>query len=277
MDFPAERLVRSIQVRDARVSFEGSDDPKKIKLTFFDRASLFIEVKVQPRDISRRELEFYWKELMDAGTNGQRLREVWHFNIESPGLTILSVSRDGLPQRVDLEPLDVWEFNDHGSVFDRSTVIARVEDWLRRIDDLYAELQGWAKRAGLMADRARTIRISEELMQKFAVSDRDVAILDLSRGDTPVMSVVPVGLWTIGSNGRVDLIMPDRTSTPLRSWRHRTGSTSCAERIGRSAPGARTHSGSLPIRMPCHPGVPCRARLSPGRTLAFVSVRGSKG
>src|SRR4051812_21313439 len=187
MDFPAERLVRSIQVLGAGVLYEPSGDPRTdIKLTFSNGASLLVEVKVQPRDLKSREFELYWKELREVGTKGGPVREVWHFNIESPGLTILWVSRDGLPQRYDLEPLDIWEFNDDGSVFDRSRVIARVEDWLRRIDDLYAEVQEWAKRAGLVADRTRTIRMSEELMQKFAVPDREVAILDLSRGDAPV-------------------------------------------------------------------------------------------
>ena len=120
-----------------------------------------------------------------------------------------------MPEHWDLAPLNVWEFNEDGSVFDRAMVVERVDDWLRRIANVYAQVEVWATQTGLTVECARTIIMSEELMQKFAIPDRELAMLDLSRDGKPVMAIVPVGLWVIGSNGRIDIITPDGTTLLL--------------------------------------------------------------
>ena len=49
-------------------------------------------------------------------------------------------------------------------------------------------------------------------MQNFAVTDRDVPILDVIEGDQVVASFVPRGLWMIGAWGRVDVITRSQTT-----------------------------------------------------------------
>ena len=61
--------------------------------------------------------------------------------------------------------------------------------------------------------------MSEDPMQKFAVPDRELVILDLSRGEAPVMSIVPAGLWVVGANGRIDIITHERSAILLDASR----------------------------------------------------------
>ena len=53
--------------------------------------------------------------------------------------------------------------------------------------------------------------MSEEMMQQFAVPDRDIPVLDILDVDQVIASFVPRGLWMIGSWGRIDIITRDRT------------------------------------------------------------------
>ena len=55
--------------------------------------------------------------------------------------------------------------------------------------------------------------MSEELMQKFAVVDRELRVLDVIRDEQVIVSFVPRGLWLIGTWGRIDMITRDRTIT----------------------------------------------------------------
>ena len=47
-------------------------------------------------------------------------------------------------------------------------------------------------------------------MQKFAVTGRDIPVLDVIEADQVIASFVPRGLWLIGSWGRIDIITRDR-------------------------------------------------------------------
>jgi hypothetical protein len=206
-DFPPERLVQSIQVRDAETVLGISEDTfADIELIFNNNARLLVDIKVNSRDLKSKELSIYWERLREQNDIDGRFHEIWNFNIDRMKLTMLWVERTGIPAFCDLDPLDVWEFNSDGSVFDRAQLVERIEDWVGRIEGVYARVEEWASHLGLRAERARTILMSEELMQNFAIPDRELAILDLSRVDAPVMSVVPVGLWVLGSNGRIDIL-----------------------------------------------------------------------
>ena len=43
-------------------------------------------------------------------------------------------------------------------------------------------------------------------MQKFAVPDRDMPILDLMQDETSIVTFKPDGLWLIGFDGAIDVI-----------------------------------------------------------------------
>jgi hypothetical protein len=99
-------------------------------------------------------------------------------------------------------------------VFDRQHVVAEVEDWLDRVDDFYKQVQTWLEdQSGLRFEQTRSVTMSEELMQKFAVVDRELRVLDVIRDEQVIVSFVPRGLWLIGAWGRIDMITRDRTIT----------------------------------------------------------------
>jgi hypothetical protein len=139
--------------------------------------------------------------------------EVWHFNIDRLRLFVVWLDETArLPRFCELEPLNIWEFNADGSVFEKSVLIDRIADWVNRINAVYSDVESWSQKRGLTSDKSRTVLMSEELMQKFAIPDRELAILDISRGAEPMLSFVPVGLWLIGSNGRIEIISQHGTS-----------------------------------------------------------------
>jgi hypothetical protein len=84
----------------------------------------------------------------------------------------------------------------------------RVDDWARRIESLYAQIESWLPPAWT-AERARTVRMHEELMQSFHVPARELPVLDLKDGTRRVATIEPRGLWIIGANGRLDFTKGD--------------------------------------------------------------------
>lgn len=91
-----------------------------------------------------------------------------------------------------------------GDKLSADDVKRRVDDWSKRITDLFAKLSNWLP-TGYSQIRSRTVLMHEELMTKFGVSPCMLPILDISRDDKLVASVEPRGLWIIGANGRLDL------------------------------------------------------------------------
>jgi hypothetical protein len=61
--------------------------------------------------------------------------------------------------------------------------------------------------------------MSEELMQRFAVSDRELPVLDVLSGNRVTVSFVPRGLWLIGAWGRIDAITAIRHEDGTFEWR----------------------------------------------------------
>src|SRR5208282_2167033 len=111
----------------------------------------------------------------------------------------------------ELIPLDVWEKTPEG-VFDRARVVEEVEDWVHRVESLYEDVRGWlGDRPDLRCEQSRTVAMSEEMMQQFAVTDREIPVLDILDAEQVIASFVPRGLWMIGSWGRIDVITRNRT------------------------------------------------------------------
>jgi hypothetical protein len=87
-----------------------------------------------------------------------------------------------------------------------------VDDWLHRVERLYSDVREWLDDSkDLRFEQTRTVTMSEEMMQEFAVTDRELSVLDVLRNDQVVASFVPRGLWLIGAWGRIDVITRDRT------------------------------------------------------------------
>lgn len=87
-------------------------------------------------------------------------------------------------------------------------VTARVDDWLRRLDTLFRTIKDWADSRGWFAADAVPVRMHEEMMLRFGVSEREQPALSVRSPDGSEISIKPKGLWVIGANGRVDIYSP---------------------------------------------------------------------
>ncbi len=196
------RIARSLVVENFEVRPVEGREFGNVELVDPEGRSILVEIKAGDRDFGGVNLTRAWQVLGEV----KERREIWGFNLEALSLGILWSNREAGPGFVKLPALDVWEFNQDGSVFDRAKVAAEVEGWSTRVTALYDEVEAWAREEGLTALRDRTIPMSEELMQNYAVPDRDIPILDLLDGDTSVVTLKPDGLWLIGFDGAIDVI-----------------------------------------------------------------------
>ncbi len=205
------RIMETLQVAGmTRAQLESAGDTgADIELVNSAGDHILVEVKVRERDPKRRDFDAGMERLNLAKSEKQRA-EVWFFNIERLKLTVMRLER-GAFQFDQLVPLNVWEKTSEG-IFERNRVVDEVENWVQRIERLYEQVREWIGDKGdLRLERTRTVTMSEEMMQKFAVTDRELPILDVLRGDQVVISFVPRGLWLIGAWGRIDIITKERT------------------------------------------------------------------
>jgi hypothetical protein len=87
----------------------------------------------------------------------------------------------------------------------REHVQRRVEDWSKRIEDLYSQVERQLP-AGWTAKRGPTVTMREELMKRFEVPPRELPTLELLHAGAVCVKFHPYGLWIIGTNGRIDLV-----------------------------------------------------------------------
>lgn len=83
----------------------------------------------------------------------------------------------------------------------------RINDWVCRLNDLYSMLEVWAKDYNIgeiQISRKDVPQAREELMQQFDVEPRNIPAIILS-SETNRVSIIPMGLWVIGANGRLNI------------------------------------------------------------------------
>lgn len=85
----------------------------------------------------------------------------------------------------------------------RAQVERRVDDWERRLSDLYDRIDVWLP-AGWRSARDRHARMFEEPMREVGLPPRALPILDLIAGEALVATIEPRSLWIVGANGRLD-------------------------------------------------------------------------
>jgi hypothetical protein len=210
-DVAEERIVQTLQVSGmTRLQKKDSSDCEgDLVLTDIDGNEKLIEIKVRERDPKDRDISYASERIKAARFHGKEM-QVWHFNIENLKLVIQRLEA-GLLDFVKMSPIDVWEKTSE-SIFRRSQVVDRVIDWESRVREFYIRIEEWlSDQSSLHFEKTRTVTMSEELMQKYAVSDRELPILDVMHGEQVIASFVPRGLWVIGASGRIDVITQVKT------------------------------------------------------------------
>lgn len=92
----------------------------------------------------------------------------------------------------------------------KTDVENRIEDWLERIDRLYAHLDEWVDHIpGMSSERGSVTHTKEHLMQKFGIAPPDVQTYGVFRSGhgqrEKRLMLVPTALWIVGANGRIDV------------------------------------------------------------------------
>lgn len=103
------------------------------------------------------------------------------------------------------------ELLDVDRTIDRSYVERRLDDWRARVGALYADIAGWLPPELSLAEGVK-VPILEDLMSRFEVPQQAIPSKVLLKRGTLVGRIEPRGLWIVGANGRVDLILPDHHS-----------------------------------------------------------------
>lgn len=93
------------------------------------------------------------------------------------------------------------------ATIDREHVTQRVEDWKKRVSQLYDTVDGWlSDYPEYKIVPGQTITMFEELMHLFDVYPEKIKTADIFKEKELVMTFKPRGLWVVGANGRIDLI-----------------------------------------------------------------------
>ena len=95
-----------------------------------------------------------------------------------------------------------------GDTLTREQVERRVEDWARRIEELYGTIGSWLPPTW-SAVSGKRVQMYEEPMREVGLPPRDLPVLTLMKDGEPVAAIEPRGLWIIGANGRLDLTRGD--------------------------------------------------------------------
>jgi hypothetical protein len=82
----------------------------------------------------------------------------------------------------------------------------RVEDWLRRIDELFARIRGWAVAHGLTVKDGEKRPMLEERMERVGEPAREQPTLVLRSAEGKEIWIWPIALWVTLANGRVDVL-----------------------------------------------------------------------
>lgn len=90
---------------------------------------------------------------------------------------------------------------------DKQHVEKRIDDWKKRVSDLYSTIEIWLKSSNYYIKRGSKLKMYEELMSEFNVRPTEVDTADIYNLDNKiVLTIKPRGLWVLGANGRIDII-----------------------------------------------------------------------
>lgn len=92
---------------------------------------------------------------------------------------------------------------------DTEYVQTRVDDWASRINALYDELNSWLP-PGYRSERTQGVTMHEEMMRKYGVKPRQLPVLNVLDGSGWKAKVIPFGLWVIGANGHLDVLIESK-------------------------------------------------------------------
>jgi len=109
---------------------------------------------------------------------------------------------------IELEKLELKENETlNVSIIERKHIQKRVQDWKKRIEDLYTEINNWlVGQTEYSCKIGRSTVMFEDLMRTFEISQQNLDTLDVYYKEKIIFTFKPKGLWTIAANGRIDIL-----------------------------------------------------------------------
>ncbi|WJG22770.1 hypothetical protein [Vibrio furnissii] len=93
------------------------------------------------------------------------------------------------------------------SEIDKEYIEKRVQDWVQRVNNIFSLVKdSLSGNSEIEFVESKTVKMHEELMQKYKVSPVDLPVLEIRRKNALLASFKPMGLWVIGANGRIDIL-----------------------------------------------------------------------
>lgn len=84
---------------------------------------------------------------------------------------------------------------------------AKIRNWQSRIDELYQKIRHELSPLGdIECTLEGSTIMNEELMQKYKISPIETPILKIKKNNKLIATFKPIGLLTIGGNGRIDIL-----------------------------------------------------------------------
>lgn len=93
------------------------------------------------------------------------------------------------------------------TTIDRNYILSRMNNWKTRLDNLFSDILTWAHDipvVQIQVKETKFLQAREELMQQFNVDPIELRAIAI-RSSRNKISFVPLALWVIGSNGRVNI------------------------------------------------------------------------
>ena len=189
-----------------------------------------VELKLPSRDPPPASIRTAFAQLRHAASKSpERFHraEVWVLSRNASTLTIWS-DRDpaGVSSIYGLADVVSTESafrSPRQSPVDSAYIQQRVESWRALVRALYEDITDWLEGTDYRTDQASTVRMDEELMQRFAVDPVELPVLRILKAGTVLATVRPIGLWVIGSNGRIDILTAKANATIVNTGRDLIG------------------------------------------------------
>ena len=91
-------------------------------------------------------------------------------------------------------------------IVDKQHVEKRVDDWKKRVADLYSTIRTWLIDSEYSLKPGPKLTMFEELMSRFSVPPTDIETADVFKNKSFILTLKPKGLWIIGVNGGINIL-----------------------------------------------------------------------
>jgi len=218
---PNQPEVQSVQCSGCTLSEPPALQHKKNVFDYIfhgrDGVKIYVELKAYNRSPSQNEITKFLKQI-EVMKKDNLNSEFWILNLRQLKLIVLT-----LDSKSEFLPSNIWSYREEIDekfkgverfALTQGYLISRIDNWEERIKQLYNDIEhGLSKVNNCAFKRKNNIDMNEEVMTRFLIPQRELPSLDISVNKKLIISLIPYGLWIVGANGRIDILMPGRTLT----------------------------------------------------------------